>query len=109
MDLLAKGRGLWDFDVTGEPIILDDEFSISPEQCRGKIIVTHIPSPDILIYMHDAIALVAETGGVLCHAAVLALEIGCPIIVLAEGAQAAVKNKKTIFLSCSNGEGHIYA
>ena len=109
MELIAKGKCLWDFEISGEPVVLSDKFDLTPEQCQGKIVVTHIPSPDIIIYMHNALALIAETGGVLCHAAVLALEIGCPIIVAAEGAQEAVKNKKKIVLSGTNGEGCIYA
>lgn len=109
MEVLGKGVCLWDFYIKGEPLIVDDKQFPSLEDCRGKILVTHIPSPDIVLYMRDALAVVAETGGVLCHAAVLALELGCPIIVAAEDVRDRAKGKKEITLEGINGQGIIYA
>ena len=109
MEVLGKGLCLWDFYIEGEPLVVDDKQFPSSEDCRGKILVTHIPSPDIVLYMRDALAVVAETGGVLCHAAVLALELGCPIIVAAEGVRNKVNGKKAITLEGINGQGIIYA
>lgn len=108
MEILGKGVCLWDFYITGEPLVIEDKQFPSLEKCRGKILVAHIPSPDIVLYMRDAVAVVAETGGVLCHAAVLALELGCPIIVAAEGIREKVKGKKEIALEGKNGQGIIY-
>ena len=109
MKTLGTGLCLWDFYLTGEPLLVDDNKFPTVEECRGKILFTHIPSPDVVLYMSDALAVVAETGGVLCHAAVLALELGCPIIVAAEGVMAKVKGKKEVALQGSNGQGIIYA
>lgn len=109
MELLAQGKSLWNTEVTGEPLIVDDDNILTPEQCRGKILVAHIPSPDIVLLMREALAIVTETGGVLCHAAVLALELGCPIIVAATGVQRVITDKKSVFLLCANGEGYVYA
>lgn len=108
MEVLGKGICLWDFYTTGEPLLIDDNMFPPLEECRGKILVTHIPSPDVVLYMRDALAVVAETGGILCHAAVLALELGCPIIVAAEGIIEKVKGKKEISLDGINGQGLIY-
>ena len=109
MELIAKGKSLWDTEVTGEPLIVKDDTTLTPEQCCGKILVAHIPSPDIVLLMREALALITETGGVLCHAAVLALELGCPIIVAAAGAQKAMTGKKNVLLTCVDGEGYVYA
>ena len=109
MQLLAEGKCLWDFSVSGEPIVLDDDAFLPPENCRGKIVFTHIPSPEIVLYFREALAVVAETGGVLCHAAVLALELGCPIIVAAEGASNAVAGKTRVTLYAESGKGGVYA
>lgn len=109
MEVLSKGVCLWDFYITGEPLLIDDNKFPPLEDCRGKILVTHIPSPDVVLYMRDALAIVAETGGILCHAAVLALELGCPIIVAAEGVIEKVKGKKEISLEGINGQGLVYA
>lgn len=109
MQLLAEGKCLWDFSLSGEPIVMADNGSLLPEECCGKIIFTHIPSPEIVLYFCEALAVVAETGGLLCHAAVFALELGCPIIVGAEGASAAVADKAKVTLCAKDGKGGIYA
>ena len=106
--LIGVGRSLWNFSILGEAVILDDDCVLPVAECANKIIITHIPSPDIVIYMQNAIAIIAETGGVLCHAAVLALEMGCPIIVGAEGIKKMIKTGDTIWATANSGEGKIY-
>lgn len=108
MRQVFSGRTLWDFSVMGEVVIFDDEIPLSVEMYTNRIIVAHSPSPDIFLYMHQALAIVTETGGVLCHAAVLAMEMGCPIIVGVEGAIQSVKNGMMIGLESRNGIGIAY-
>ncbi|MGN0812230.1 MAG: PEP-utilizing enzyme [Candidatus Coproplasma sp.] len=106
--IIGTGRCLWDFSLSGEAVIFDDEVFPPLDECIGKILITHIPSPDIVIYMRTAKAIVAETGGVLCHAAVLALELGCPIIVAADGVKEKVGNGDLITVEGIDGVGTIY-
>lgn len=108
MRQILLGRCLWDFSVMGEAIIFDDKTSLPIEMYTNRIIIVHSPSPDIFLYMDKALAIVTETGGVLCHAAVLAMEMGCPIIVGAAGALQSVKNGMTISLEGKNGIGIAY-
>lgn len=107
--VIGVGQSLWNFSIIGKALIIDDNVFQPIEECRGKILFTHIPSPDIVLYMRDALAIVAESGGKLCHAAVLATELGCPIIVAAEGVKSKVLNGDIIRLESINGEGVIYA
>ena len=106
--MICIGKSLWDFSVSGEVIIFKDDEFPSVEECHGKIIVTNIPSPDIVMYMSECLAIVAETGGLLCHAAVLALEMGCPIIVSADGVTNKLRHGQRVLVSCDNHEGYIY-
>jgi len=108
MRQVFSGRCLWDFSVIGEVVVLDDELSVPIEMCMNRIIITHSPSPDIFLYMRHALAIVTETGGVLCHAAVLAMEMGCPIIVGAIGAVRSIQEGRTINLVGKNGIGTAY-
>lgn len=108
-DIVCKGKTLWDFHLIGEVLIVENDNIISEENCRGRIIVTHTPSPDIVLNMKCALAIVTETGGVLCHAAVLALELGCPIIVAAEGVRKHLNDGDVVVLSGERGEGIVYA
>lgn len=108
MKRIAIGRSLVDFSLKGEVIIFGDNEVISLDKIRGKILVMHSPSPEIVIYMNDVIAVITETGGVLCHAAVLALELDCPIIVGTEKIISKVKNGDKIELISKQGIGEIY-
>lgn len=108
-NLLSQGRSLWDFTVDGEVILFDDDNFPPMKDCIGKIIITHSPTPDIVMYMRHAIAIVAETGGILCHAAVLALEMGLPIIVACPNVLELLKDGQNVKLISEKGIGSVYA
>lgn len=108
MRFVASGKCLWDFVVSGNAIILNDNMNLPVNECIGKIIIIHSPSPDVILYMRHSAAVVAETGGPLCHAAVLAMEIGCPIVVAAKNVSSLIKNGSKLILISKNGIGNIY-
>lgn len=105
---IVTGRCLWDFSIDGEAIVIDDELTTCVEECKDRIIVVHSPSPDFIIHMAVATAVVTETGGVLCHAAVLAMEIGCPIVVGAEDAIKLISNGLHLRVVGENGVGRVF-
>lgn len=105
---IASGRSLWDFAVSGRAIVLNDTMTLPVNECLGKIIIVHSPSPDVILYMRHAVAVVAETGGPLCHAAVLATEIGCPIVVAVDDITKLVSNGSRLTLISKDGVGKIY-
>ncbi len=108
MNVLTTGRCLWDFSVDGEAIVVDDELAKCVEECKGRIIVAHSPSPDFIMHMAVAAAVITETGGVLCHAAVLAMEIGCPIVVGATDALKVLSNGLRLRIVGENGVGRVF-
>lgn len=108
MKFLASGKCLWDFEISGKGIILDDNMNLPIEKCIGKIIIVHSPSPDVILYMRYAVAVIAETGGTLCHAAVLAMELGCPIVVTVENVTNILHDEIDLFVIGRNGVGSIY-
>ena len=55
----------------------------------GEILVAQMTNPDWLPAMRRAAALVTDTGGMTCHAAIVARELGVPCIV---GARTATKD-----------------
>lgn len=105
---VASGKSLWDFVVSGNAVILSDTMALSVNECEGRIVICHSPSPDVILYMRHAAAVVAETGGPLCHAAVLAMEIGCPIIVAANSITSLINNGSKLILISEDGVGKIY-
>lgn len=58
----------------------------------GEILVTSMTSPDFIVGIKRAAAIVTNEGGILCHAAIVSREFGIPCIV---GTQMATKLIKT--------------
>ena len=58
---------------------------------NGEVLVAKMTNPDWLPTMRRAAALVTDTGGMTCHAAIVARELGVPCIV---GARTATKDLK---------------
>ena len=59
---------------------------------EGEILVTSMTSPDFVVAMKKAAAVVTNEGGITCHAAIIAREFGIPCVV---GTKIATKVFKT--------------
>jgi len=76
----------------------------------GDVLVAEITSPDWEPVMKIASAIVTNSGGRTCHAAIVSRELGIPAIVGAENAVAILENGQEITVSCAEGErGLVYA
>lgn len=74
------------------------------EQVRaGDIIVAEATTPDWEPAMKRASAIVTEHGGRTCHAAIVARELGIPVIVGVSGMRNLVAAGQDITVDCSGG------
>ncbi len=48
---------------------------------EGEILVTHMTAPDWVPLMRRAAAIVTDSGGMTCHAAIVSRELGIPCLV----------------------------
>ena len=69
----------------------------------GTVLVAQSISPDWLPLMKQAVGVVAEQGGMTCHAAILARELGIPAIVGATNATQLIKTGESILVDGSQG------
>ncbi len=77
---------------------------------EGEILVARMTDPDWVPVMKKAAAIVTESGGRTCHAAIVSRELGIPCVVGVEGATKVIKNGQEITVSAAQGEeGYIYA
>ena len=75
----------------------------------GDVLVAETTSPDWEPIMKIASAIVTNSGGRTCHAAIVARELGIPAIVGAENAVAMLEDGQEITVSCADGEtGLVY-
>jgi len=75
----------------------------------GDILVAHTTSPDWEPVMKKASAIITETGGRTCHAAIVSRELGKPAIVGVKDATLILKENQEVTVSCAEGEiGKVY-
>ncbi|WP_456480704.1 phosphoenolpyruvate synthase [Nautilia sp.] len=76
---------------------------------KGDVLVATTTSPDWEPVMKIASAIITETGGRTCHAAIVSRELGKPAIVGAKNATKILKENQEVTVSCAEGEvGKVY-
>jgi pyruvate,water dikinase len=107
--ILAKGRAVGESIGQGQARVILDVHRIADFQ-SGEVLVTNKTDPDWEPIMKKASAIVTNSGGRTCHAAIIAREMGIPAIVGTGDATQILKNHQEITVSCSEGdEGKVYA
>ncbi|MEG4271750.1 MULTISPECIES: phosphoenolpyruvate synthase [unclassified Microcoleus] len=107
--VLAKGRAVGESIGQGKARVILDVHRIAEFQ-SGEVLVTNKTDPDWEPIMKKASAIVTNSGGRTCHAAIIAREMGIPAIVGTGEATQILKNGQEITVSCSEGdEGKVYA
>lgn len=104
---IVQGTGIFDFSITGQALIVDEPID-AVGQCQGKIVFVKYPSPDVCLIMKECAGIVAETGGMVSHLAIIGLEMGVPIIVGAKDALNLINTGTYIKIESSARVGTIY-
>jgi pyruvate, water dikinase len=75
----------------------------------GEVLVTEMTDPDWEPIMKIAGAIVTNSGGRTCHAAIISRELGIPCVVGTGSGTEKIKNGQNITVSCAEGEkGFVY-
>ncbi|KJH71310.1 phosphoenolpyruvate synthase [Aliterella atlantica] len=106
---LITGRSVGEAIGQGTARIILDPHKI--DQFRPKeVLITNKTDPDWEPIMKKASAIVTNSGGRTCHAAIIARELGIPAIVGSGNATNVIKTGQEITISCAEGEeGRVYA
>ncbi len=76
----------------------------------GEVLVTEMTDPDWEPIMKMAAAIVTNSGGRTCHAAIISRELGVPCIVGTGDGTEKLKKAGMVTVSCAEGEkGYVYA
>lgn len=70
---------------------------------QGEILVTEMTAPDWVPAMKKARAIVTNSGGTTCHAAIVSRELGIPCVVATKNATSVIKTGEDITVDAVNG------
>ncbi len=98
---IVQGRSASQGQATGKVRIVTDP--ADTEFAEGEVLVCKMTSPDYLPLMQKAAAIVTDEGGILCHAAIVARELGKPCIVSSGDATVKLQNGQEVVVDATEG------
>jgi pyruvate,water dikinase len=105
---LVTGRAIGEAISQGKVSLILDVSKIDQFQA-GEVLVTDRTDPDWEPIMKRASAIITNSGGRTCHAAIIARELGVPAIVGCGNATEILKTNQEVTVSCAEGEeGRVY-
>src|SRR5271166_5830670 len=70
---------------------------------EGDILVTHMTAPDWTALMRRSAAIVTDSGGMTCHAAIVSRELGIPCVVGTGEATKRLRDKELVTVDATHG------
>ena len=70
---------------------------------EGEVLVTHMTRPEYVTAMKKAAAIVTDEGGITCHAAIVARELGIPCIIGTKVATKTLKDGEMVEVRANHG------
>jgi pyruvate,water dikinase len=70
---------------------------------NGDVLVTHMTSPDWVPLMRRAAAIVTDSGGMTCHAAIVSRELGVPCVVGTSEATRKLRDGELVTVDAMHG------
>jgi len=70
---------------------------------RGEILVATMTTPDFVPAMEKALGFITDEGGVTCHAAIVAREMGKPCIIGTQNASKILRDGDNVEMDMENG------
>lgn len=70
---------------------------------QGEILVTEMTSPDYVLAIKKAAAIITDEGGITCHAAIVSREFGIPCLIGTKVATQVLKDGDLIEVDAING------
>jgi len=100
--VLLKGAAASIGSASGPVKIIHKPEEIDKIQ-KGNVLVTEMTTPDFVPAMKRASAIVTDTGGRTCHAAIVSRELGIPCVVGTGKATSILRDDQVITVDGANG------
>lgn len=85
------------------PVVIINKPSDIDQVKTGDVLVTEMTTPDFVPAMKRAKAIITDTGGRTCHAAIVSRELGVPCVVGVGTATHELKNGQIVTVDGANG------
>jgi pyruvate,water dikinase len=108
-EALVRGLGAAPGVGHGEVKIIS-ELSRGNDLKQGDVLVTHMTAPDWVPLMRRSAAIITDSGGMTCHAAIVSRELGIPCVVGAADATSKLRDGELVTVDATHGtvyEGEI--
>ena len=107
-NIVTRGRAVGTSIATGRARIIHNARELVDFQ-PGEVLVSSITAPDWEPVMKTAAAIVTDSGGRTCHAAIIARELGITAVVGTGDATTAIANGQLLTVNCAEGDqGVVY-
>ncbi len=70
---------------------------------EGDVLVTHMTAPDWVPLMRRSAAIITDSGGMTCHAAIVSRELGIPCVVGAADATTKLRDGELVTVDATHG------
>ncbi|QHT60126.1 pyruvate kinase [Paenibacillus lycopersici] len=80
-EMLAKGQGIGSQSATGKVVVARTPEEAIAKTTEGSILVTSSTDREYMPAIQKAAAVITEQGGITSHAAIVALNLGIPVIL----------------------------
>ena len=102
-EILSKGIGIGDKEVTGRAVVIEDEGDFIKKFKDGDIVVTKAVTQEMTKYLDRAAGLVVEEEGFTSPSAIVGITLGLPTVVGNIDITQKIKSGDIITLSSSEG------
>ncbi len=99
---LLRGLGAAPGSAIG-PVGLLAALSESGKFTDGAVLVTRMTAPDWVPLMRRAAAIVTDSGGMTCHAAIVSRELGIPCVVGTQDATKTLRDGELVTVDATHG------
>ncbi len=99
---LVRGLGAAPGAADG-PVRVVAELDGAGALAEGEILVTHMTAPDWVPLMRKAAAIVTDSGGMTCHAAIVSRELGIPCVVGTAEATKVLRDGEVVTVDATDG------
>jgi len=101
--ILLRGLTASPGKVKGVAKVAYDPIEAKKKIKKGDIFITPMTSPDFMVTIMKSAGIITDFGGILCHAAIVAREMGIPCIVGAKNATSVIKDGEIISIDGESG------